>query len=115
MTTTPIEYDPATGDTTVNGRLFREVYPITAEYAALAPWNAADEPIVFRGQWYRRYALPRVIGHTEIVPIDVFQGVTVFAEPGASTRHPEVIYLPFTPDCQFQPYEIAEIAGAVRG
>lgn len=110
------DYDAATGDTTVNGRPVREVYPATAEHAAAAPWFVNNEPIIFRDRRYVRYALPRTLGPAEVVPVGSYQGVTVFAEPGLEdARVFEVLFLPVTPDCQFQSYQTGETGGAVRG
>lgn len=115
MTMTPIEYDLATGDTTVNGRPFREAYPVTAEHAAGAQWYVNREPITFRGRRYVMYGLPRVLSPMDIVPVDTYRGVTVFAEPSGERTGFDVLYLSVTPDCQFQPYQTGETGGAVRG
>lgn len=108
MEMVPIQYDPATGDTTVNGRPFREAYPVTAEYASVARWYADNEPITVNRSRYIKYGLPRVLGPTDVVPAGSYQGVTLFAEPAeppARGTRVDVYYLPVTPDCQFQPYQ----------
>jgi hypothetical protein len=51
-----------------------------------------------------KYALPRILGTTDVVPISRFRGVMVFVEPGMDPRRPEVIYLPTRPGCEFHPY-----------
>ncbi|HEU4558940.1 MAG TPA: hypothetical protein VFS20_13865 [Longimicrobium sp.] len=108
--------DATTGDTIVNGRPVREAFPVTAEHAAAAPWFVNNEPITFRGRRYVRYALPRTLGPADVVPVGTYQGVTVFAEPGfEDARVFEVLFLPVTPDCQFQAYQTGETGGAVRG
>ncbi len=109
------EYNPATGDSTVNGRPLREVYPVTAEYAAVARWYAMNEPITFAGRRYIKYGMPRQLGSEEVVPVGSYQGVPVFAEPGDAVQPREVIFLPTMPGCHFQPYELGETGGAVRG
>jgi hypothetical protein len=38
----------------------------------------------------------------------------VFAERGGE-RDPSVVYVPLRSICEFQPYQVAEHAGAVRG
>ena len=108
------QYNPATGDTTVNGRSFSEVYPPIAEYAAAHPWYANHEPVTFNGRRYVQYGLPLVLGRDEVAPAGTSGGVTVFVEAGAASP-PEVIYLPVNPRCEFQPYHGPESGGGVRG
>jgi hypothetical protein len=102
-----------TGDTTVNERPFGEVYPATAEHASAAPWYVNNEPVVFRGRHYARYGLPRTMSR-DLVAVGAFRGVRVFVEPGADPTLPEVVYLPVSPDCQFQLY-YTERGEPVRG
>jgi len=108
-------YVPSSGDTTVNGRPWREAYPLTGEYAAEAPWYVGNEPIVVAGRRYVKYGLPRTLSPTDVVAVGTYRGVTMFAEPAADRDHPEVVYLPVHQQCEFQPYQIGEIGGAVRG
>jgi hypothetical protein len=115
MSNVEIETDPHTGDTTVAGRPFREVYPLTAEYAAPARWYNRGEPVVFAGLRMVRYGLPRALNVGDVVPVGTFRGVTVFTEPAMDRRRPEVIYLPLEPGCMFQPFQYENDAGAIRG
>ncbi|HET7459674.1 MAG TPA: hypothetical protein VFJ82_00445 [Longimicrobium sp.] len=108
-------YVPSSGDTTVNDRPWREAYPLTDEYLARAPWYVANEPIVLSGHRYVKYGLPRVLSPEDVVAVRTYRGVMVFAEPDADRDRPEVVYLPVHPSCEFQPYQISEDAGAVRG
>ncbi|HEU4558939.1 MAG TPA: hypothetical protein VFS20_13860 [Longimicrobium sp.] len=108
------DYNPSTGDSTVNGRPLREVYPVTAEYAAVARWYAMNEPITFAGRRYVKYGLPQVLGSSDVVRVGNVQGVSVFAEPYADAR-PYVIYLPVEVGCIFQSYQAGEVGAAVRG
>ena len=55
MTRVDIEIDPHTGDTTVAGRPFHAAYPITAEYAARAPWYKRGQPVVFANHRLVKY------------------------------------------------------------
>jgi len=109
------QYNPATGDTTVNGRRLGEAYPAGAEYASSATWFIDSEPVTFGGRRYVKYGLPRVLGATEVANVGSYQGVAVFAEGTADRMRPEVIYLPVRPGCEFQPYQVEVKAGAVRG
>jgi hypothetical protein len=106
-------FNPATGDTTVDGRLFHEAYPVTAAYLTQAQWYWDDKSIIFDNIRYLKYGLPRSFSSTDVVPIGSYEGVPVFADRTA-VRPVEVVYLPVTPECTFQPYQVGEI-GAVRG
>ncbi|HEX8693767.1 MAG TPA: hypothetical protein VF746_15200, partial [Longimicrobium sp.] len=84
LTEVEVQYDPATGDTTVAGQRFSERFPVTGAYAANATWFINNEPITFNGRQYAKYGLPRVLGVTEVNRIGEYQGVGVFAETGAT-------------------------------
>jgi hypothetical protein len=107
-------YNRTTGDTMVNGQEFSVAYPATTGYAGGATWYINTEAITVNGRRYVRYGLPRVLGVTEVTRTGEFQGVSVFAEAGA-TGTPEVVYVPVRPGCEFQPYQLEMKAGAVRG
>jgi hypothetical protein len=109
----PVQYNTQTGDTTVNGRRFSEVYPSTG-YAAGVTWFINNEPITVNGRRYVKYGLPRVLGVNEVARTADFQGVPVFAEAGA-TGATEVLYVPVRPGCEFQPYQLDVKVGGVRG
>lgn len=87
----------------------------TEEYASRTPWYVANEPVTFNGKQYYKYGLPRVLGPRDVMHIGSYQGVAVFAEPDADLGHPVVLFLPVHSACEFQPYQIGEVAGAVRG
>jgi len=89
-------------------------YPTTGAYAANATWFINNEPITFNNRRYVKYGLPRVLGVSEVTRGGDYQGVGVFTEAGA-TGAPEVIYLPVRPGCEFQPYQLEQKTGAVRG
>jgi hypothetical protein len=114
LTTVPIYYNPATGDSTADGRPVREAYPATAGYAASADWYINSAPVPFNGRRYVRYGLPRVLGTTEVISVGAYAGVALFAEPAAPPV-PEVIYVPIRPGCEFQPYQLEVKASGVRG
>ena len=105
-------YVPATGDTLVDERPVHETYPLTAAYASKTDWYAQDNWIIYQGLHYK-YGLPRTLNPGDVVPVGVFRGVTVFAEP--ADREGIVFYIPLDPFCLFQPYELEQHAGAVRG
>jgi hypothetical protein len=107
-------FNRTTGDTTVNGQEFSVAYPATTGYAGGATWYINTEAITVNGRRYVRYGLPRVLGVNEVTRTGEFQGVSVFAEAGA-TGTPEVVYVPVRPGCEFQPYQLEIKAGAVRG
>jgi hypothetical protein len=110
-----VEYDTRTGDTTVAGRPFSEVYPLADGYAANAAWYVENEPIVFtRGRRHVKYGLPRVLGRSDLTPVGEYRGVSVFAEAGAAEPY-RVLYVLTRPGCEFQPYMDTADYGAVRG
>jgi hypothetical protein len=106
-------YNPAAGDTTVNGQPFATAFPTGAQYAANATWFINNEPVMFQNRRFVKYGLPRVLGVNEVTRVGDFMGVPVFAEAG-QTR-PDVIYVPVRPGCEFQPYQTEVKTGGVRG
>jgi hypothetical protein len=106
-------YNPAAGDTTVNGQPFATAHPMGAQYAANAPWYINNEPLMFQGRRLVKYGLPRVLGVNEVTRVGEFMGVPIFAEAG-QTR-PDVVYVPVRPGCEFQPYQSEVKTGSVRG
>ena len=115
MEMTPAHFYPVTGDTTVNGRQFRDVYPVTAEHAASAAWYVDNEPVPFAGRRFVKYGLPRALAPTDLIPAGTFRGVALFTSAGSDPADPDVIYLPVNPWCEFQPYQGHRSSGAVRG
>lgn len=110
MEVVDVDYNPATGDSTVNGRPFRDAFPVTAEHAAGARWYVDHLTVSFEGRRYWSVGLPRVFGPTELRPVGSYEGVGVFERPDSRG----VIYLPVYPDCQFQEYQ-TESGREVRG
>jgi hypothetical protein len=102
------------GSTTLDGRPWTEVFPASA-YAATAPWYVNNEPIVFNGHRYVKYGMGRSFGPGDLVAAGTYLRVTVFAEPNADVRRPEVVYVPVFELCEFQAYQMAEAGAAVRG
>ena len=78
--------------------------PLDSGYIANLEWFKTAEPLSFAGDHYIMYGLPRVVGSTDLEPINTFRGVTVFVEAVTDHERPEVIYLPTRPGCEFQPY-----------
>ena len=107
-------YNTATGDTTINGRPPREVFPDGPEYAGQASWYVNNEPVTADRRRLVKYGLPRVLGAWDVVKVGTYQGVPLFAEPSAP-RPLEVVYAPVTPFCEFQPYQAEINYGPVRG
>ena len=110
-------YNVTRGDTMVAGdRRFSEAYPATAGYAAGATWFINSDVVSFNNQNYVKFGLPRVLGVSEVTRIGDYQGVSVFAEPGAAGGNtPDIIYVPVRPGCEFQPYQKEVKVRNVRG
>ncbi|HYW08390.1 MAG TPA: outer membrane beta-barrel protein [Longimicrobium sp.] len=107
-------YNVATGDSTVDGRPFRQAFAATAPtYAAGAPWYLGGEPITALNRRYVKYGLPRVLGVGEVTRVAEYQGTPLFAEPG--TARPDVVYVAVRPGCEFQPYQSEVKSSSVRG
>jgi hypothetical protein len=108
------QYNVTRGDTTVNGTPFSSAFPATSGYAAGATWYINSDAITIGNQRYVKFGLPRVVGVSDVTRIGEYQGVGVFAEPGA-TRTPDIIYIPVRPGCEFQPYQKEVKVRNVRG
>ncbi len=103
------DYNSSTGEKTimVNGvrKKLDDVYPLNGPgYAAGKAWFINNEKVSFKGKFYIKYGLPRVLGTGEVSKMGENDGITVFAEPGKDL--PEVIYLPVRRGCEFQPYQL---------
>ncbi|HYW12922.1 MAG TPA: hypothetical protein VE871_13270 [Longimicrobium sp.] len=108
------QYDPATRDTTVNGRPFGQAHMAgAAPYASGAAWYIQNEQITVQGRRFVKFGMPRVLGVNDVVRAGEYQGIPVFAEAGAARS--EVLYVPVRPGCEFQPYQTEVKVGAVRG
>ena len=83
--------------------------------AATQPWFVNNQPIQFNGRRYVKYGVPRVLNVGDVNNVGTYQGVAVFAEPSANAQMPEVIYLPVSGRCEFQPYQLEVKGNAVRG
>lgn len=112
-----IKYDPVSRDTIViaTGRSFPQSFSRNVHFATDRLWYTNNEPIVFGRMRYIKYGMPRVLGVGDVVLLGTTDLVWVFAEPSADRRHPEVIYLPTSAECEFQPYQIERKSGYVRG
>lgn len=111
-----VHYNTRTGDTTVNGRPFDEVFPPEAPgYAAAAPWMILNEPIPFRGYRYIKYGQPRVFGGWEVERAGEYQGTPLFTEAGTGDRLPALLLVPLRRGCEFQTYQTSFEGNAVRG
>jgi hypothetical protein len=106
-------YNVTTGDTIYRGRPFSAAFPVDSTYAANASWYRKSEVITTPVGRFVKYGLPRLLGTTDVVPVATFNGVTIFAEPRANLRRPDVIYIPVRPGCLFQPYNHGEINSGV--
>jgi len=115
LTSITVQFNPATGDTTYNGVRLSERDASTAGYAGGQTWFINSEPVMFKGRRYVKYGLPRILGISDVSNVGTVNDVSVFAEPSANVEHPEVIYVPVQPGCEFQPYQYEVKAGGVRG
>jgi hypothetical protein len=91
-------------DSTYQGQPIARAFPVDSTYAANDSWNRHSSLLSLPGANYIRYGQPRILAPTDVVAITTFRGVPVFAEPAADREHPQVIYLPTRPGCEFQPY-----------
>jgi hypothetical protein len=109
---------PATGDTLIGDRPYRELHPASSPpYAAGESWFVGMEPIsAGKGRYSRkvRYGLPRVLRPSDLQRYGEYMGIPTFVESG-STGFPEVVYLPVSPGCVFQPYQSSFNGSEVRG
>lgn len=106
--------DPATGDSTYEGRRFRDAFPADSTYAASAAWYHRNEPIAFNGRRYVSYGLPRALRPGDLVARGQFRGTTIFVATADTDPQMLIIYVPVRPTCEFQPYE-TEGGWPVRG
>jgi hypothetical protein len=116
LQTVGVLYDAATGDSLYGRQRLSQAFPVDSTYAGNARWFVSSEPIRTAVGTYVKYGLPRILGATDVVPVTTFRHVTVFAEPSANLRRPDVVYVPTRPGCVFQPYTHGEISspGSLR-
>lgn len=107
-----VDFDPATGDSTVAGVPFSQAFPAESVNAPATQWFVSGEPVTFQGRRYVKFGLSRVLSAGDVEQAGEFRGVPVFAEPGVRT---EVLYIPVGPGCEFQPYQLETKISAVRG
>ena len=108
-------YDAERADTLVDGRPLAMAYPADAlPYAGSAQWYINHEPLMVGNQRLVKYGLPRRLPARELRPAGQFRGVPLFVEAGARGT-PDVYYVPVRPGCEFQPFQNADVTGAVRG
>lgn len=92
------------GDSLYLGQPIKTAFPADSTYALNARWYTNSEPLDLLGDHYLKYGLPRILGTADVVPITIFRGVSVFAEPRENPAQAEIVYLPTRPGCEFQPY-----------
>ncbi|HEX2209906.1 MAG TPA: hypothetical protein VHG93_19685 [Longimicrobium sp.] len=96
--------DTSRGDTLVDGRRWREVYPANhPPYALGASW-LGREFIDLDGRAYAPYGAPDVIEPHLLMRVGEFRNVPIFAERGIGEEVPSAIFVPTQPGCVFQPY-----------
>lgn len=96
-----------TGDTTVGGRPFGEVYGDTGQYAAARDWYVNNETIDYdpRDVCYMKYGLPRYLSRDSVVRVGEWRGVPVFRERTDDPEIPGMMLVPVSPGCSFQAYQ----------
>jgi hypothetical protein len=101
-----VEVQP-TGDTTVGGRPFTQVYGDTGQYALTRAWYVNNETIDYdpRNVCYMKYGLPRYVAADSLVRLGEWRGVPVFRERSDDPNLPGVVWVPVRPGCSFQPYQ----------
>ncbi|MBV9110354.1 MAG: hypothetical protein JO306_13160 [Gemmatimonadetes bacterium] len=111
------QYDMATGDTTIDGRRFSDVYPAPSPpYAEGVEWFARMDPVRVGPppyDWKFRYGLPITFRARDLETLQRVgerDGVPLFAEHGI----PAIIFVPLR-GCEFQPYQAEYDVGPVRG
>lgn len=107
-------FDPSTGDTLFEGRLFRDVFSDTAGYAASQPWYVNNEPIAWDRRRYTKYGPPRILSPSQLKPGGHHEGIAFFIEANAA-HAPEVIFVPIRPGCEFHGYQWDLTIGGIRG
>lgn len=97
----------ATGDTTVGGRPFAQVYADTGQYAAAREWYVNNETIDYDPYdvCYLKYGPPRHLTRESLVRLGEWRGVPVFREKSDDPRIPGVLAVPVGPGCSFQMYQ----------
>jgi hypothetical protein len=110
LATAEVSVSP-TGDTTFNGQPISTAFANSSDHAIWATWFMANEPITYQHHSYIKYGLPRVLNIGDVDRAGAYRGVDVFVERGIAST--EVLYLPLTPFCEFQPYQRESRAVAV--
>lgn len=113
LTTVSAMYNPATGDTMVAGQRFSEAYPSTV-YATGQTWFTTSDSVTFNNRKYVRYGVTRQIQAADLTSAGTLNGVPVFREVSA-TGAGDVIYVPVSHGCVFQPYQQEARVREVRG
>jgi hypothetical protein len=81
--------------------------------AAGRRWFIRDQAVAFGDRRWVKFGLPVTLAADQVERIAEYDGVPVFATPGAADA-PETAYLPFGGGCEFQPYR-AETSIRARG
>lgn len=118
IATVSATYRPETGDTVVDGRPWKEVYPtISPPYAERVSWYLANEPIPIPGRRYSlaKYGITRILAPNELKRYGEYRGLPLFVEAEDNSRIADVVYLFVRPGCVFHPYQQTFTPGPVRG
>ncbi|HEX2210390.1 MAG TPA: hypothetical protein VHG93_22115 [Longimicrobium sp.] len=115
-----VDVEVATGDTTFQGRPFRDAFPVTAQYAQDAEWQVHNEPLPeevlpqdgARGD-YIKFGRPVTAAADALLWVADHHGVGVYAQNENGRLHDDVLYVPVRPGCWFQRYMFMGV-GEVR-
>jgi hypothetical protein len=110
-------YDPATGDTLLDGRRISARELTTPNYAESQMWYINNEPIERPSipRLFTKYGLPRVVEISELRLAGEHGGVNLYREVADTIDGPTVVYAPVRPGCEFQPYQWDLIGPGIRG
>lgn len=110
------QYDLATGDTVVGGRVLAEAYPVTAAFAGEAEWYLLNEPIRVADHGFVKYGRTRILDAGQVVPLGrTYRGVPLYGQRGDDPFPSGPLYVPVSPTCEFQSYQWDLVSAGVRG
>lgn len=109
-------YDPATGDTLLDGRRI-SARELATPYAEDQIWYINNEPIERPSipRRFTKYGLPRVVEISELRRAGEHGGVNLYREVADTIDGPTVVYVPVRPGCEFQPCQWDLIGPGIRG
>jgi hypothetical protein len=86
----------------------------TVTYAGTQRWFVDGEAVRFGGRRWVKFGLTQPLTQTEAVRVGEYRGVPVYRTHDKSAPT-DVLYLPVTAGCEFQPFRMMEDVARVRG